>query len=324
MALRGINLGGWLVTEPWITPSVYEGSGAHNEYQLVSTPGGAERLRKHHEQFITEDDIAWLAGRGIELLRVPIGYWLFGDSPPYIGTIERLDWLMDTASAYNVKVLLCLHAAPGAQNTAEHSGSGNQHHDTTWLKNKRAQEQTIDVLRKIAERYKNHSSLWGLELLNEPDIDRFGLRLVRFYRKAYRSVVPHMRAGTRVVFSDAFHPWLTTNTFWLRKKKDISVVLDSHMYYCFGEKRHLSFDKQLQRVERARSVIGWLCTSQPVMVGEWSGVLSYRVSEQNTRLFLNKQKDAYRQALVTCYWTYKTENVGRWNYRWMVENSYEL
>lgn len=323
MALRGVNLGGWLVAERWITPSLFEGIDARNEYQLSQTPKGAHRLRRHHKTFITEDDIKWLAEQGVELLRVPVGHWIFGDKTPYVAAIERLDWLIDVAKRHKLQVLICLHGAPGAQNAAEHSGSGNQHHDRKWLKHTAAQQQTIEVLCKIADRYQQNATIWGIELLNEPEAGRFGLRLARFHRRAYRALTRHARKDTRIVFSDAFYPWLTTNTFWLMKKRAYPVIIDSHLYYCFGASKKRSFTEQLTRVQYSSRLLAWLSMMQPVMVGEWSGMLPYRVEADQTKEFVGSQVRAYSKSVAACYWTYKTEDPGRWNYRWMRENGYE-
>jgi glucan 1,3-beta-glucosidase len=323
--LRGVNLGGWLVVERWITPSLFAGTSARNEYQLSQVFEGGVRLRRHHEEFIKEEDIAWLANNGIELLRVPIGHWIFGDVSPYIGALERLDWLVQTAKKYDIQLLLCLHGASGAQNAAEHSGSGNQSHDLVWLKNKPAQTQTIEVLCQIAARYQKETHIWGIELLNEPVIDRWGLRLARFHRRAYSQVVQHARPGTHVVFSDAFHPWLTTNTFWLMGRREFPVILDRHLYYCFGQgAKRRTFAGQLKAVTRHTRTLGLLTRMQPVMIGEWSAMLPYKVSSEHTQDFISYQQKAYERAVATCYWTYKTEAPGRWNYRWMRENRYSV
>jgi len=33
--VRGVNTGGWFVLEPWITPSIFEGNGAVDEYTFT-------------------------------------------------------------------------------------------------------------------------------------------------------------------------------------------------------------------------------------------------------------------------------------------------
>ena len=112
--MPGVNLGGWLVLERWMTPSVFAGTDATNEYELSQTVDGAARIQQHRHTFIKEDDLTWLAQAGIRLLRLPIGYWALEDQPPYLSAKPQIDWLMDAAKRYGLQVLLDLHAAPGA------------------------------------------------------------------------------------------------------------------------------------------------------------------------------------------------------------------
>ena len=123
--LRGVNLGGWLVLERWMTPSVFAGTDASNEHQLMMQPDGPERIAKHRQEFMTEADFAWLHTHGIEALRVPVGYWVLESQDGYLEATKQLDWCFAMAQKYHMRVLLDLHAAPGAQNLGDHSGSGN-------------------------------------------------------------------------------------------------------------------------------------------------------------------------------------------------------
>ena len=112
--MPGINLGGWLVLERWMTPSVFAGTDATNEYELSKTADGRARIQQHRQTFIQEADLKWLAHAGIRLLRLPIGYWALEDQPPYLSAKPQIDWLMDMAERYDLQVLLDLHAAPCA------------------------------------------------------------------------------------------------------------------------------------------------------------------------------------------------------------------
>ena len=82
--LRGVNLGGWLVLERWMTPSVFAGTDASNEHQLMMQPDGPERIAKHRQEFMTEADFAWLHAHGIEALRVLVGYWVLESQDGYL------------------------------------------------------------------------------------------------------------------------------------------------------------------------------------------------------------------------------------------------
>jgi len=321
--LKGVNLGGWLVLEKWITPSVFRGSTARNEYELSSTKQGRVRIKKHHDTFITESDLEWLKEQGVEILRVPIGHWVFGEDKRYVGAIDRLDWLVAASLSYGFKLLLDLHAAPSAQNNAAHSGSGNTNrtiYSTKWLNDVSAQEKTIEVLEKVALRYYDSPSVWGIELLNEPVIDRFGLRLARFHRRAYKRLTKIARPGMCIIFSDAYAPLLTTNTFWLRTSKEFPAVIDCHIYQVFGRKnKKKTFNQHVERVRLIKYFLQFLGMQQPVIVGEWSAMLPHKVTSQETKEYTNRQIDAYAGALAQFYWNYKTEADGRWNYRHMIE-----
>ena len=134
--LRGVNLGGWLVLERWMTPSVFAGTDASNEHQLMMQPDGPERIAKHRQEFMTEADFAWLHAHGIEALRVPVGYWVLESQDGYLEATKQLDWCFAMAQKYHMRVLLDLHAAPGAQNLGDHSGSGNRMPQTGWYQAK--------------------------------------------------------------------------------------------------------------------------------------------------------------------------------------------
>jgi len=320
--LRGVNLGGWLVVEQWMTPSLFEGLPAKNEYDLVQHPEGLKRLKDHHKSFITEEDWKWLAAHDIELVRLPVGYWVLSGDEPYIGAKKRLDWAFSMAKKYDILVLLDLHAAPGAQNSAEHSGSGAPLKGERWLKSRYDQAATVNVLQQLAKEYGHHSQLWGLQLLNEPTPGRFGLRLAWFYRRAYKHIVDYLRPGTYLVYSDGYKPWFLTNTFgWLRRR-GYPPVMDVHLYYCFDpEHKRKPLAHYFRLAKYSRWLLSLLKLQQNVIVGEWSGALTEVVGRETTEEFLNIQRKAYQHTLATCFWSYKLEQDNAWNYRYVIEST---
>ena len=115
--VRGVNLGGWLVLEPWITPSIFDeaGDGAVDEWTLTEVLGkdGAQaRLSDHWNSFVMQDDFARMAAAGLNHVRIPIGYWAVApiDGEPYVdGQLEHLDNAISWARASGLKVLVDLH-----------------------------------------------------------------------------------------------------------------------------------------------------------------------------------------------------------------------
>lgn len=317
--MQGVNLGGWFVLERWMTPSLFTGLEARNEFELSRTEEGRRRIERHHRHFITKRDLLWLKRRGVRIVRVPVGHWTLGGDSRYVAAAKRLDWLMETSLSLDLKVLLDLHAAPGAQNRAEHSGSGNTMsgiHSTKWLNDTSAQAETIERLVELTERYRDYPNLWGIELLNEPAPDLFGLKLARFYRKAYRAVTKVARPGTRIVFSDGYAPLRLTNCLWLITKSDYPAVMDVHIYQVFGARNKArTFQAHLAKLWWTQRFLRFLRLQQPVIVGEWSAMLPIRTSPEETREYVVAQLHAFEGAEAQFFWNYKTESEGRWNYR---------
>lgn len=121
--VRGVNLGGWLLTEPWITPSLYDAApdAAVDEWTYCETLGAEEckaRLKQHWETFITQDDFEQIAQAGMNHVRIPIGYWAvskFGNDPYVDGQLEYMDRAITWARETGLKVLVDLHGGMLAQ-----------------------------------------------------------------------------------------------------------------------------------------------------------------------------------------------------------------
>lgn len=318
--LRGVNLGGWLVLERWITPSLFEGTGAQDEYSFMQEPGGAQKVERHRRRFIVEADFKWLANHGINAIRIPVGYWLFDGDGPFTPTVSHLDWAVEMAEKYHLQVLIDLHALKGSQNGNDHSGRIGK---SDWYKSSGYRRETITILRRIAERYGDSPALWGIEVINEPGLGLIKYFLLRqFYKQAYRMLADTTRPGTHIVFSDAFVPWLFSGM--LRGEEGRPPVLDVH-WYQFGR---TDLERYFARLAGRPRDIGRLQRKQPVIIGEWSGMLSHHtlagvpVDEQKIleQEHIKRQLTAYDAALGWFYWTYKTEGASIWSFRRQVES----
>jgi glucan 1,3-beta-glucosidase len=148
--VRGVNLGGWLVLEPWITPSLFyqfldtqrrfgdqaPAKTAMDSYTFCTALGKKEankQMRLHWQKWVTEEDISKLARYGVNSLRVPVGDWTFAPYEPYIGcmdgALEELDRITVLAAKYDLDILLDIHAHRGSQNGFDNSGQGGS---LTW------------------------------------------------------------------------------------------------------------------------------------------------------------------------------------------------
>lgn len=321
-ALKGVNLGGWLLLEKWMTPDVFRDSSAEDEYTLSQSASGREAIKRHHASFIQESDFQWMQQHGVEAIRLPVGYWLFESDEHLTPHIQYVDWVMDMAKKYDIEVLIDLHGLKGSQNGRDHSGKSGQ---AEWFNVAQYREQTIETLVRIAERYAGHPKFWGLQLINEPFPKIFNRKLRLFYKAAASRLAPII-PGTRIIFSDSFTPRLMSGA--LSRAEAQNSVMDIHVYHPFRPwVPFVSLEVFFRWLARQKRLYTRLSKQQPLIIGEWSGVIRHehleKVPEQERRAlekeYIRMQEDVFDDTLATFYWTYKTQEHGIWNYRSLIE-----
>ena len=94
---HSVNLGGLFVLEPFISPTLYQKyPGSIDEWTLSTlmaadtASGGLNQIEDHYNTFITEQDIAEMAGAGLNWIRLPIPYWAIDDWPgePFLAKVS--------------------------------------------------------------------------------------------------------------------------------------------------------------------------------------------------------------------------------------------
>jgi glucan 1,3-beta-glucosidase len=324
--LYGVNLGGWLVLERWITPSVFRGLKARDEYSLCQNGGPAIRntIRRHRDTFVTRSDFEWLKQNGIEAVRLPVGHWVFGDTLPYFGTIEYVDKAFEWAEQTGIKILLDLHGVPGSQNGADHSGRKGK---VKWHKAEKNIIDSLDVIDKLARRYGQNPQLLGIEMLNEPKANLPRRTLIRYYVSAYSLIRAHCPSWVWVVMSDGFRPrrWKRA----LPKSMFSRVYIDTHQYRAHSrkDKKRPVGNHLLHTLNRTPRQLLKMARHHPVVVGEWSlaldkGSLKGLSDEQKLMAYRSygaAQMMAYSEASAWFYWTYRTEDGGTWSFRDCIE-----
>lgn len=318
--IRGVNLGGWLVLEKWMTPSLFAGTDANDEHSFMQTKDAKRKITNHRDSFITEPDFAWIKQQGLNAVRLPIGYWILGGDDDYLGGIEYVDWAFRMAEKYGLLVLLDLHAAPGSQNGFDHSGRIGE---ADWFTSPEARRQTIDSLHTLYQRYKTSPSLWGVQLLNEPT-PHASRKVLRQY---YRQAADIIDDGHKIIFHDAFRPRRLNGALGGNQQS----MIDTHIYHMISPVARLLSARQFVRICQPlfKNRLQALSAKQPVLVGEWSAVISgqklakYNQSDAVSLQvdFANKQLAVYDSyAHGWFYWSYKTERKGMWNFRYLIEN----
>ncbi len=288
--------------EKWITPSLFAGTDAKDEYSLMSASSAHQaRVRRHYRTFITESDITWLKKQGISHVRVPIGYWLFGDQAPFLPCETHLDDLFDWADTHDMKVLLNIHGAPGSQNGKFHSGRLGK---VGWYKHR---HQLADFTEHVVKRYGNRKSFDGLGLLNEPSPRPSNiLKLINYYR-VITSHLGRKAPEIQLYIDGTYLPLLWVWVAWI-----LGVGIDKHVYPGFG---NTTLKTARRKLSISHIVIRIISPVVPLIIGEWSGVINHQPNAQSTKRYIQDQVTIYDRTHAEYYWTYKTESNDIWSFR---------
>lgn len=172
----GTNLGNWLNPEGYMFGFQKCNSyGMINQMfcELVGPQTTAQFWREFKENYITRQDIEFIAATGANTIRLPFHYKLFtnedymGNDSPLAGGegFARIDSVVSWCKDNGLYLILDMHDAPGGQ-------TGDNIDDSfgyPWLfENDEAQELYKNIWRNIASYYKNEPTILGYELINEP------------------------------------------------------------------------------------------------------------------------------------------------------------
>ena len=304
MFVKGVNLGNWLVLEKWMSPHLFDGTTAEDEYYLptqLSREVYEARIQTHRREYITERDFAKIAGMGLTHVRIPVPYFIFGNREPFIGCIDELDHAFAWAEKYGLKILIDLHTAPLSQNGFDNGGICGV---CKWSQTPNEVDYVLDVLEKLAKRYQGREGLFGLTPINEPITEPMWTTmnvpnryravdpvlaegsgpntldfLREFYTKAYERIVPFLGEEQYVVFHDAFllKEW---KDFLTQDKFRGKVVLDTHQYLMVAEALGCpqTLAGYINYIEEVWAKdIAEVQAYVPVIVGEWCLFNSYAV-----------------------------------------------
>ncbi|MCH86095.1 glucan 13-beta-glucosidase, partial [Trifolium medium] len=123
-----------------------------------------------------------------------------------------------------------LHAAPDSQNGYEHSSSRDGSQE--WGKTNESIKQTVQVIDFLTTRYAKSSSLYAVELLNEPRSPGTTLEsLNKYYKDGYEAVRKHSSI-VFVVLSNRLGPSMPRELFPLANGL-MGSVIDVHYYSIF-------------------------------------------------------------------------------------------
>ncbi|NLP16816.1 MAG: glycoside hydrolase family 5 protein [Clostridiales bacterium] len=196
--MKGVNLGGWI-----------------SQYR--------EAKKEHFESFITEDDIAKIAGWGMDHVRLPIDYMVLEDDDKPFEYKEEgfryIDSCIRWCEKYNLNIILDLHKAPGY---AFYSLKENK-----LFEDEHMQQRFIRLWQEFARRYLNYRDNLVFELLNEivePDSSRWN----RLSKRAIAGIREIDENRTIIVGGNHYNSVNTLHE--LDRIDDDNIVYTFHFY----------------------------------------------------------------------------------------------
>lgn len=311
--LRGVGLGGWLNLENFITgfPSTEE---LHRKAMraVLGQEVYDAFFDRFHEVFFTDHDAAFLAGLGLNCVRIPFHYRLFEDDDRPMELKEQgfrlLDRAVDVCARHGLYTVLDLHTAPGYHNQRWHSD--NPTHRSMFWQHRHFQDRVVHLWQALASRYRGNAWVAGYNPLNEP-ADSEGQAIEPFYARLHQAIraadpdhVIFLDGNRNATEFDMFRdPW--PNTVYTVHDYALAGFADAGPYP--GVSRGEYVDHQylekrfLQRSEYMRS------TGTPIWIGEFGPVYSGQPERDESRYqVLADQLEIYdMHDAGWSLWTYK-------------------
>lgn len=233
MLIKGTNLGNWLLPEgymfkfekvnaPWMIEQAL--------LELIGPSANSFFWKQYLDTYITEADIRLLKEMNFNSVRLPFDYRLF-TLESYLGANDStrgfhyIDRVVKWCKKYQLYLLLDMHAAPGGQTG---DNIDNSYGYPFLYTDSGCQQKTIDIWKRIANRYRNESIILGYDLLNEPIAHFFDqASLNPLLEPLYRRIVASIRQV------DKNHLIFLEGAQWASKFTMFSQPFDKKLVYSF-------------------------------------------------------------------------------------------
>ena len=334
--IQGINYGNLLIQEGWMSvnslgPKLNEdgsyakinSEGVIEEYEevyqeeldlaLKNNPNlNQEKINElwsiYYKSYCQEIDFQNIKEIGLNTIRLPMYYrnFLEGEDDKLVmkeNAFEFIDYFLENAKKYDLKVILDMHGVVGGQSGNEHSGTRR----TEFWTNEVYQKEMCDLWKNIASYYLNErkdlaSTILAYDLINEPALDK------KETTKREWDVMDKMYKAIREVDEDHIIAiegcWYFDSLPDPKKYNWENVMYEFHLYNWDNEK--VSND-----VYHTLHFYKWMTTNYdvPIYIGEFN----FFDKKDEWIKWLNEYDE---RGLNWSIWSYKTISVGWWDMSW--------
>ncbi|KAG6554347.1 hypothetical protein Mapa_004263 [Marchantia paleacea] len=347
--IRGVNLGGLFIVEPWMMGDEWRSMGCGDyasEFDCVRALGQAAAnaaFQKHWATWINQTDIAQIKSVGLNTIRIPLGYWIkedlvYRDSEFWPqGGFQYLENLCRHATEAGLYIILDLHAAPGAQKAWE-AFTGQMAPSPGFYKDYQYERalQFMEWLTNLAHTNPNFANVGSIQLINEPlqNHDTVQSMLNGYYPNAWKRIRA-LEDSLGVIHSNRLHIMMM-NGLWGSGDPNEGLKGIDLSYALYDDHHYLKWSTTPPANRNA--YMSHSCTNDrggntPTIVGEWS----LATADEDGAEFDIKKADAvswYRRwwaAQVLSYekergwifWTWKVNWInGHLEWRWGYQQAY--
>ncbi|MCK8058131.1 MULTISPECIES: glycoside hydrolase family 5 protein [unclassified Fusibacter] len=324
--LKGVNIGGYLFQEFWMTPTKPSKNvkAELDIYRYLSDTYGKDRMREliavYQENYFTESDFNNLHDLGVNVVRLPFWYMnIIDESGEFLPDwFRRFDWFISEAGKRGIYVILDFHGAPGSQNGSDHSGVDGEDHKEAASEFFFGPDEVVrsnqalyyKIWEEIAGRYRDNPVVAGYDLLNEPyctyryTSQRTADELHELLWQVYDEAYTRIRAidSDHIIIMEA--TWNPIDLPHPDKFAWTNVMYEYHNYLFDDYKNEEG--KQIENMRKKVNLIEQANYDVPSFMGEFSYFDSYEAWNEGVKLL----NDA---GIHWTSWTYKvTSNYGNW------------
>ena len=289
--LRGVNVGGWLVTESWMCGQSDKGDRKALE-QLEKRFGpekAATLMKAWQDNWFTAADFDVIQKYGCNLIRVPFGYRTLQDAA---GTwkrdskknvdFSRMDWAVQEAQKRGMYVIFVLHTWPGDYNEISRATPAG----------KLVRGQMALLWAEVSRHYRGVGTIAAFDVINEPEGSPGNILQKTFY-----DVIRAQDAQRMLVFESIAYSSI-------RDEKWTNIVWSSH----YPEKALAegSSQERLAEFDRKEKLTATAKVQVPVFMGELKAPQDNADSAAELCAALN------RRGWSWAVWTYKGVDNGGW------------
>lgn len=216
--IRGTNLGNWLNPEGYLNLLPKSTSGYRQIDEALKELVGEVYVdsfwRAFQKNFITRDDIRYIAGIGMNTVRIPFHYRMLTNEP-YQGWASKahgyavLDSVVSWCRQEGIYAILDMHCAPGGQTGDNIDDSYGYPFLLTEEKNK---QEFCAIWKELAQRFQNNPTVLAYDVINEPVAAAFFKEDTAMLNRELEAIFKRVIKSIRTV--DKNHIVMVSGSHW--------------------------------------------------------------------------------------------------------------